>query len=169
MRWLAVGVLLAASTAGADNWDSTCSLLGETGKYSCDGIEPPAITRVLGLDGTVGQFTGGKAIKISRKLKGVEKDEAIIHEMVHYILSELDLYHSPGPASEICASESIAWDVSNRYLISVGRRLLVTPRWWRLYKHCEKPAGLTLPESCFYLYNVGLHREWADCIGVGYK
>jgi len=27
---------------------------------------------------------------------------------------------------------------------------------------------LTLPQQCHHLYNVGRHREWADCIGVGY-
>lgn len=28
---------------------------------------------------------------------------------------------------------------------------------------------LSLPEQCAHLYNVGRHKEWADCMGVGYK
>lgn len=28
---------------------------------------------------------------------------------------------------------------------------------------------LHLAEKCKHLYNVDRHREWADCVGVGYK
>jgi len=43
--------------------------------------------------------------------------------------------------------------------------------FWRLsapkpIQRLEVPA--TIPQQCAHLYNVDRHREWANCIGVGY-
>ena len=31
-----------------------------------------------------------------------------------------------------------------------------------------RPPRQTLPQKCAPLYNVGRHKEWAECMGVGY-
>ena len=36
------------------------------------------------------------------------------------------------------------------------------------YAAPEAPR-LTKPQLCSHLYNTGKHREWARCMGVGYK
>lgn len=44
-----------------------------------------------------------------------------------------------------------------------------------LYQRAVSPApkpvtvSMSRPEMCSPLYNVGKHREWAECMGVGYR
>lgn len=42
------------------------------------------------------------------------------------------------------------------------------PRW---KPTSNDSTGLTphLPTECRHLYNVGRHKEWSACMGVGYK
>ena len=36
-------------------------------------------------------------------------------------------------------------------------------------KHVPRPEFGTVPPDCGHLYNVGKHKDWADCMGVGFK
>jgi len=47
------------------------------------------------------------------------------------------------------------------YLYAQAQQEDITPRAERVYKH--------RPTECAYLYDTGQHRDWADCMGVGYR
>ena len=52
--------------------------------------------------------------------------------------------------------------VETMQLHSVGKSLAHDPAPLR-------PQFGTREPDCGHLYNVGRHREWAECMGVGYK
>jgi len=56
----------------------------------------------------------------------------LIHEMTHYIQSKV---HG---VNENCASEEIAWDVYNAYVMDKGRLDLVRENWREAYPRCAK-------------------------------
>ena len=51
---------------------------------------------------------------------------------------------------------------------SSGENLPTVPKW---KPTSNDRTGLTphRPTECRHLYNVGKHKEWSECMGVGYK
>jgi hypothetical protein len=65
-------------------------------------------------------------------------EAVLIHEMVHYIESQAR------GLNDACASETIAWDVYNAYVIDKKRYDLVREDWVRSYSQCVKsPSNST--------------------------
>jgi hypothetical protein len=67
--------------------------------------------------------------------------EAIIaHEMVHYMLSEIDALQTDKDA---CRNENLAWIAYNQYVLSYGFEHLLNDEWWIWYPRCDSGEGDT--------------------------
>lgn len=56
----------------------------------------------------------------------------LVHEMVHYIVSEQSRFVNIN-----CANEQLAWSAYNSYVMEMGRFDLINLEWRRAYPRCQ--------------------------------
>ncbi len=110
-----------------------CLLLGA----DCRGLEVPTLIfdelgRPLGL-----YYTGGRVVFLtsdclSRVADTVKCEAILVHELSHYIA-----WYVMG-LRDMCASEALAWDVFNAYVMERKRLDLVVENWSERYPQCAK-------------------------------
>lgn len=140
--WVATGllVLLMGLDARAADWSKQWEAMCRITEYSCEGITAPTVRVINSVRGEAGGYAGGDVIKVMKATRYYMKETAV-HEMVHYLLTELGVYVIPTTSVDVfCASEAAAWEVSNKYRKRVQGRKLQYPKWWKLYPLCEEPT-----------------------------
>lgn len=120
-------------------WNFVCK---EAPKYgaSCEGVPAPKWERLgrIASKGAAGGYKGGDVVEIRDKVEGIKLTNTLVHEYMHYLLHVSDvipLY----TMENACASEDVAWTVSNRHYAKSGHKDLRTARWWMRYENCGRP------------------------------
>ena len=134
-------------------WNQLC--MEYTPDRSCEGIKPPKVKRVKMEDGLRGYYDGGDTVYLNRKLWGMQKEATTIHEMSHYLDTQLGLNPDmPVRRSDkkkvlgLCRSERRAWDLTDQYWRNKQRPgRAVDGRWVRWYQHCREFAHILYPEK----------------------
>lgn len=101
----------------------------------CDEVDKPPMVAFTDTGFALGYyFYDTDVVFITEECLGRMADQmlcksVVLHEMTHYVA-----YHSVGLTG--CASEDIAWTVSNNFLTDVGREDLINVDWRRSYPEC---------------------------------
>lgn len=122
--------LLKPKTPEEYGWETMCRLVDREYGYSCKGIELPKVVYEPMEGGLQGWYGGGDTVHVREGLPLEDRMATLIHEYVHYLHVQLDMLIVPGPAREICWSESEAWHITE---LVTGKD---TSNWWRAYPHC---------------------------------
>lgn len=63
---------------------------------------------------------------------GVFCEAILVHEMVHYVVSEQGRY-----VDLVCDNERLAWAAFNQYVLKHGRPDLINLDWTKYYEECQ--------------------------------
>lgn len=84
-------------------------------------------------------YRGTDIIWLTSRCLEAEADQdkcmaVVVHELVHYIVSEQGRF-----ATNICANERFAWEIYNEYVRDIGRNDLRVANWRLGYPRCRGP------------------------------
>jgi hypothetical protein len=118
-------------------------------------IQPPKVQRRTLREGLRGYYDGGDTVYISRTLYGMQKRATILHEMSHYLDTQLGLNpEMPVQRADtqnvykLCVSEQRAWDLTDKWWedhLRPGRA--ADGRWVTWYDHCRQFADRLYPDK----------------------
>lgn len=179
LRALLLGVILSlgCSTVVAHDYDDYAMTrtkyklwldlcLDFRAEVTCGKTKAPKVVRKHLRKGLNGYYDGGDTVYVSNKLYGWERDETILHEMSHYLDSQIGLNpEMPVKRSDtpnvlkLCQSEKRAFAVSDKHIRRYQRRTSrpIGARWVTWYDHCRQFADVLYPD----VYDAPLpERAW---------
>ena len=124
----------APDTLAQEYFQKTC----EYSKLDCTGLKAPVLVAIDTRPGLMGyHYRGTRMVFITDRcfLDVADKtkcDGVVIHEMVHYIASELGMF-----ANDSCANEQLAWSVYNLSVLDLDRADIVNGDWRKAYPQCR--------------------------------
>lgn len=124
----------APESISQDYFDKAC----EYSKLDCTGLKAPLLLAIDTPPGLMGfHYYGTKTVYVTDRCfldvaDRTKCDAVVIHEMVHYIASELGKFKDAP-----CSNEAMAWAVFNLYVLDKDRADLVNGDWRRAYPQCR--------------------------------
>lgn len=127
----------APDSAAKEYFEIACEL----SELDCKGLKAPTVLVVDMRDGLMGFYFYGTDIVfvtdqcLTATADRTKCDAVVIHEVVHYIFDQ-PKNRKRDPKG--CLTESIAWEVYNRYVSLMNREDLLRINWRGSYPQCEK-------------------------------